>query len=217
VNQTWSRLCSPVAFLPGDDIHTDTIIPQTEVVSTGRTGLAAGLFASWRYDEQHAERPEFVLNQPAYRNARILAVGRNFGCGSSREHAVSALAEFGIRCVLALGFAPIFQRNCLRSRIAPLTLPADRLDAIAGAVGRSGQPRELLIDLRAATLSCGSASWPVDLDGQIVEHVVNGLDEIDRTGWARTAITCFERSSPTDPISLAASASRHGIVSSLWM
>ena len=118
-------LVSRAAPLLLDNVDTDTIIPSREMRSTGRTGLADGLFAPWRYGDADAreENPDFVLNRPPYRDARILAAGANFGCGSSREHAVWALAEWGVRAVLAESFAPIFAGNCVRNGVLPAALP----------------------------------------------------------------------------------------------
>ena len=109
----FTTLTSIVAPLPRDNVDTDAIIPSREMKSTGKTGLADGLFAPWRYIDPAARtpNPNFVLNQPEYLEAQILASGANFGCGSSREHAVWALAEYGISCVIAESFAPIDANN----------------------------------------------------------------------------------------------------------
>jgi 3-isopropylmalate/(R)-2-methylmalate dehydratase small subunit len=104
-----------------DNVDTDAIIPSREMKSTGKTGLADGLFSGWRYLEpgSRTPRPSFVLNQPAYAAARILIAGKNFGSGSSREHAVWALAEYGIRAIVAASFAPIFFGNCFATASSP--------------------------------------------------------------------------------------------------
>jgi 3-isopropylmalate/(R)-2-methylmalate dehydratase small subunit len=100
-----------------DNVDTDTIIPSREIRSTGRSGLEAGLFAHWRYREEREPNPDFVLNDPRYAHQPILAGGSNFGCGSSREHAVWALADHGVRAIVAPSFAPIFAANCIRNGV----------------------------------------------------------------------------------------------------
>lgn len=189
----WTEVTAKVAFLRHDDIDTDTIIPQVELVTTGKTGLGGGLFAHWRYDEQRRERPGFVLNEVPYRTARVLAAGRNFGCGSSREHAAWALADFGIRCVLAPSFGPIFYRNCLRSRIAPLTVPVEVLDEVQAVLGPASDARDLRVELRGGRLSAGDRAWSVALDPAITEYVVEGLDEVGRTVRSEADIARYER------------------------
>lgn len=209
MDDTWTRLTSRVAFLPHDDIDTDTIIPQVELVTVGRAGLGAGLFAHWRYDGGRTERPGFVLNQRPFRSARILAAGRNFGCGSSREHAAWALADFGIRCVLAPSFGPIFYRNCLRSRIAPLVVPAGTLDELRPALGPACHPAEVTVDLTAGRLALDRRTWPVEIPSEIVDYVVEGLDEVERTMRAEAEIERFEHAHPVPPV-LPRPAARSG-------
>jgi 3-isopropylmalate/(R)-2-methylmalate dehydratase small subunit len=163
------------APLLSDNIDTDTIIPSREMRSTGRTGLADGLFAPWRYSDADTRRenPAFALNQPAYRGAAILAAGSNFGCGSSREHAVWALAEYGVRAIIAASFAPIFRSNCIRNFILPITLDRAAVEAIAG--------REVTIDLAACALTCGDQSYPFTLEAEAHDMLTHGLDAIDLT------------------------------------
>lgn len=158
-----------------DNIDTDAIIPSREMRSTGRTGLSEGLFASWRYldAETRKENPDFVLNMPKYREATILMAGANFGCGSSREHAVWALAEWGIRVVLAESLAPIFKGNCIRNFILPISLPRDALAELAGQV--------LTVDLGAQLVSCGSQSCDFAIDPEAKRMLAGGLDAIDLT------------------------------------
>jgi 3-isopropylmalate/(R)-2-methylmalate dehydratase small subunit len=191
--EPWRELTSTVAWLPYDDVDTDTIIPQVELVTTGRDGLGGGLFANWRYDGHRRERPDFVLNQAPYRDARVLATGRNFGCGSSREHAAWALADFGIRCVLAPSFGPIFYRNCLRSRIAPLVVTAMELNEIAAVLTSGGSTLGLRVDLVAGRLSAGGRTWPLAVDVAVTEYVVQGMDEVERGLRAQADIARYER------------------------
>ncbi len=173
------------APLLSDNIDTDTIIPSREMRSTGRTGLADGMFAPWRYldAESRSENPAFVLNQPNYRGAAILAVGRNFGCGSSREHAVWALAEYGVRAIIAASFAPIFRSNCIRNFILPITLDRAAIAAIAG--------REVTIDLAACALTCRDQSHPFTLEPEAHDMLTHGLDAIDLTLQQSAAIEAW--------------------------
>ena len=176
--QPFTRLTSIAAPLLRDNVDTDTIIPSREIKSTGRTGLADGLFAPWRYQDAGdpaARRlhPEFVLNQPGYRDAKILVSGANFGCGSSREHAVWALAEWGFRSVIAKSFAPIFRNNCIRNGLLPVVLDAGAVAAIAG--------QETSIDLSGQTVSAAGKSWSFDIDHESKTMLLEGLDVIDLT------------------------------------
>lgn len=158
-----------------DNVDTDAIIPSREMRTTGRTGLVEGLFAPWRYTNANTreENPDFVLNQTPFRSAPIMVAGSNFGCGSSREHAVWALAEWGIRAVIAESFAPIFQGNCIRNFILPVALPRDACEALAG--------QEITIDLAAQTVSAGEQSHSFSIDPEAKQMLAEGLDAIDLT------------------------------------
>ncbi|ASJ90977.1 3-isopropylmalate dehydratase small subunit [Porphyrobacter sp. CACIAM 03H1] len=170
-----STITSPAVPLLRDNIDTDTIIPSREMKTTGRTGLAGGLFAPWRYTDAATRiaDPAFALNRPDAAGARVLLAGANFGCGSSREHAVWALAEFGIEAVIAPSFAPIFKGNCIRNGLLPIELPED--------VVRSLGWRTLTIDLAAQTVSAGDESWPFAIDSEARAMLLEGLDAIDLT------------------------------------
>jgi len=170
-----TTLTGVAAPLLRDNVDTDTIIPSREMRSTGRTGLADGLFAPWRYSnaDKRIADPAFVLNHNAFADAPILAVGRNFGCGSSREHAVWALVEWGIRTIIGESFAPIFQQNCVRNGVLPLVLDKAAIAALAGA--------EVTIDLAAQTVRCGDMTWPFAIDAEQRSMLLEGLDAIDLT------------------------------------
>jgi 3-isopropylmalate/(R)-2-methylmalate dehydratase small subunit len=179
----FTTLSGIAAPLLADNIDTDAIIPSREMTSTGRTGLADGLFAPWRYTQGRVPNPDFVLNDARYAGARILAAGANFGCGSSREHAVWALAEYGVRCVIAPSFAPIFAANCLRNGVLPLVAARAVVDSVAG--------REVAIDLAAQTLTCGDTSTPFPIDPQAKDMLLEGLDAIDLTLKSQAAIAAW--------------------------
>ncbi|WP_448580646.1 3-isopropylmalate dehydratase small subunit [Thermaurantiacus sp.] len=130
------RVTSAAIPLVRDNVDTDIIIPSREMTGTGRGGLADGLFANWRYSDPAArvENPDFPLNRPEYRKARILKLGANAGCGSSREHAAWALHQWGIRVVIAPSFNPIFFRNCVANGIVPVVLSRALLESLADPV-----------------------------------------------------------------------------------
>ena len=168
-----------------DNIDTDTIIPSREMKTTGRTGLADGLFAPWRYTDAatRAADPAFVLNQPEAAGARLLLAGANFGCGSSREHAVWALAEFGIEAIIAPSFAPIFKGNCIRNGLVPVELPEEVVQQLAWQMVR--------IDLTSQTVSAGAESWHFAIDPEAKAMLAEGLDAIDLTLKQKPAILAW--------------------------
>ena len=176
-----------------ENVDTDTIIPSREIKSTGKSGLASGLFAGWRYKGPGREPDfDFVLNQPRYSGARILLGGSNFGCGSSREHAVWALAEFGIRAIIAPSFAPIFFGNCIRNGILPAELSANAVAEIAEAVAADPAANRLSVDVRAQTISLPEGrSWTFPLDGDAKVMLMEGLDAVDLTLKLRDQIAAF--------------------------
>jgi 3-isopropylmalate/(R)-2-methylmalate dehydratase small subunit len=169
----FTTLNSVAAPILRDNIDTDTIIPSREMKSTGRTGLAEGLFAPWRYLGGRTPDPAFSINQAEYAGAQIIAAGANFGCGSSREHAVWALAEWGIRAVIAPSFAPIFAGNCLRNGLLTVAMPADAVAKLAG--------QQVAIDLAAQTVSANAGSWHFDIGEEAKAMLLEGLDAIDLT------------------------------------
>jgi 3-isopropylmalate/(R)-2-methylmalate dehydratase small subunit len=174
------RLTATAAPLPIDNIDTDIIIPSREMKTTGKTGLADGLFANWRYlPGTRDPDPGFVLNQPAYADAHILLTGANVGCGSSREHAAWALAEWGIRAIVAPSFNPIFFGNCVRNGIAPVQLSA-------AVIATLGNP--VSIDLEAMTIG----SHPFALPGEARQMLLEGLDPIALTLKHADAIAAWQ-------------------------
>jgi 3-isopropylmalate/(R)-2-methylmalate dehydratase small subunit len=173
------------APLSMDNVDTDLIIPSREMKTTGKTGLAAGLFAPIRYLDADTRKlnPAFVLNQPDYAQASILLAGANFGCGSSREHAVWALAEWGIRAILAPSFAPIFAGNCVRNGVLTVTLPSEALAKLEGQI--------LTIDLPAQTITYPSGALAFAIDEEAKTMLVEGLDAIALTLKRIDAIGTF--------------------------
>lgn len=168
------------------NVDTDAIIPSREIRGVGKAGLADGLFAGWRYLAPAREPdPAFVLNDPHYAHAPIMLAGANFGCGSSREHAVWALHEYGVRAVIAPGFAPIFQGNCIRNGIVPVVLDAATIDRIADA----GLP--VVVDLTALEVRSGALRAPFSLDAEARAMLAEGLDSIDLTMKLAPDIAAF--------------------------
>jgi len=181
------RLTAIAAPLLRENIDTDAIIPSREMTSVSKTGLADGLFAGWRYTRVGGREPnpDFVLNQPRYRDARILLGGPNFGCGSSREHAVWALAEYGFRAIIAPSFNPIFQGNCIRNGVAPVVLPAESIAQIAAL------DADVTVDLATLHVSAGENSWLFALADGPREMLMEGLDAIELTLKRRPEIAAF--------------------------
>lgn len=168
------------------NIDTDAIIPSREMKRVSKIGLGEGLFANWRYDydgdRKTGLQPDFVLNRPEYSGASILLGGENFGCGSSREHAVWALADFGFRALLAPSFGSIFQRNCYRNGILPVVLPEQVVVQIAKAVEKDPQQRMIRIDLDAQELTSPDGEvFPFEIASGVRERLLAGTDEIDLT------------------------------------
>jgi 3-isopropylmalate/(R)-2-methylmalate dehydratase small subunit len=163
------------------NIDTDMIIPKQYLTTVGRTGLGKALFFEMRYNDDGSENPDFVLNQPAYRNATILVAGDNFGCGSSREHAPWALLDFGIRCVIATSFADIFYNNCFKNGILPIKLPPEDVAKLIDDAER-GANATVTIDLENQVIT-GPDGGEVkfDLDEFKKHCLFNGLDDIGLT------------------------------------
>ncbi|MEO0821484.1 MAG: 3-isopropylmalate dehydratase small subunit [Pseudomonadota bacterium] len=188
----FKTLTGVAAPLPLINVDTDMIIPKQFLKTIQRTGLGVHLFTEMRYQDDGAEKPDFVLNQPAYRGAQILVAGDNFGCGSSREHAPWALLDFGIRCVIAPSFADIFYNNCFKNGILPIALPQEEVDKLMDDAGR-GANAVLTVDLEAQTITGpdgGSIAFEID---PFRKHcLLNGLDDIGLTLEKADAIDAYE-------------------------
>ena len=192
--QPFIVLTAVAAPLLRANVNTDAIIPSREIKTVSKVGLVDGLFAGWRYREIEGRdpNPDFVLNDPAYVGARILLTGPNFGCGSSREHAVWALAEYGFRAILAESFAPIFQSNCVRNGVAPIELPAAAIAHIAADVAPDPQARRVKVDLTNCVVTAPDGTdTPFAMDAQAREMLLDGLDAIDLTLKRRDQIQAF--------------------------
>jgi 3-isopropylmalate/(R)-2-methylmalate dehydratase small subunit len=181
------------AVLLRDNIDTDAIIPSREIRSVAKTGLAEGLFSNWRYLPAHGRTPDpqFTLNDPAFGGAQILLSGENFGCGSSREHAVWALIEYGFRAIIAPSFGAIFYRNCLRNGLLPARLNRRDLDTIAQWVSSDPQRNRPTVSLSARRVLAAGGSWPFEIDDDARDALLHGLSEIDQTMTMRERIAAF--------------------------
>ena len=194
----FTQLVGLVAPLDRANVDTDQIIPKQYLKSIKRTGFGDYLFDAWRFLDQGTigmtpnERQlnrEFALNLPEYQGASILIARDNFGCGSSREHAVWALKEFGFRAVIAPSFADIFFGNCFKNGVLPITLPADVLD---GFFERVASGLQLTIDLQAQTVTDGEQVHGFDIDSALKEKMLKGMDDIDLTLAEAQVIRDFE-------------------------
>ena len=182
------------APLPLVNIDTDMIIPARFLKTIKRTGLGKSAFYAMRYDENGAERPDFVLNKEPYLHAKILIAGANFGCGSSREHAPWSLADFGFRCVIAPSFADIFYGNSFKNGILCITLAQDEVDKLA-AKAASGNTAggAFTVDLENLTITApDGAVTSFSLDGTKRNNLLKGLDDIGITLQSADHITGFE-------------------------
>src|SRR5690606_21264670 len=185
------RLTAVAAPLIRPNVDTDAIIPSREMKAVSKTGLAEGLFAGWRYLTPGGRdaNPDFVLNQPQYAGVKILLGGENFGCGSSREHAVWALHEFGFRAIIAPSFNAIFYGNCIRNSVAPVTLSEVEIADIAHKLDSSGQPW-LEVDLVHSEIRApDSAPFAFAMPDEPREMLVNGFDAVDLTLTHDSAIS----------------------------
>jgi 3-isopropylmalate/(R)-2-methylmalate dehydratase small subunit len=169
------------APLPMINVDTDKVIPKQYLKTIKRTGLGKGLFAEMRYNADGSDNPDFVLNKPAYKNAKIIVAGDNFGCGSSREHAPWALLDYGIRCVISTSFADIFYNNCFKNGILPIKVSPEDLEKLFDDAGR-GANATLSIDLAKQEIR-GPDGGVVhfEIDAFRKHCLLNGLDDIGLT------------------------------------
>ena len=178
------KVTGVAAVLDRSDVDTDQIIPKQFLKRIERTGFGEFLFFDWRKD------PEFELNEPEFAGARILIAGRNFGCGSSREHAAWALQDAGYDVVIAPSFGDIFRQNSLQIGLLPVQLPEEQMHAL---MDRARGGEELTVDLAART----AGGFPFELDDHSRERLLEGLDDIALTLREADAITAYEAANPT--------------------
>jgi 3-isopropylmalate/(R)-2-methylmalate dehydratase small subunit len=175
------------------NIDTDMVIPKQYLKTIKRTGLGKGLFSEQRYKDDGSENPDFVLNKPAYRNAKVIVAGDNFGCGSSREHAPWALADFGIRCVISTSFGDIFYNNCFKNGLLPIRVSPEDLEKLFDDADR-GANSTLTVDLEKQEIR-GPDGGVVkfEIDAFRKHCLLNGLDDIGLTQQKQGKIAGYEQ------------------------
>ena len=199
--EKFQRFSSLVCPLPRANVDTDAIIPKQFLKSIQRSGFGPNLFDAWRYlDEgqpgadntQRPINPDFVLNDPRYQGAKILLAGKNFGCGSSREHAPWALLDYGFRVIIATSFADIFYHNCFKNGLLPITLDEAHIDALF-VMAQAEQPNSLTVDLAAQQLiRTNGETYSFEVDAFRQQCLLEGLDDIDLTLQHQGAIQAYE-------------------------
>jgi 3-isopropylmalate/(R)-2-methylmalate dehydratase small subunit len=190
--EKFEKLTGIAASLPYENINTDAVIPVRWIVNYG-WDLGEGLFGGWRYDAAGKEKPDFILNQPPFRQTRILLAGRNFGCGSSREEAVWALVGFGIRCVIAPSFGDIFFENSFKNSLLPIRMSAADIAAIAGDKTFAANS-VLCVDLQTCrvTVPGGMTDIAFEVEESRRKALLMGLDHIDLTLLDAAEIAAFQ-------------------------
>ena len=190
--EKFEKVSGIAAPMPLVNIDTDMIIPKVFLKTIKRSGLGVNLFDEMRFERDGTEKADFVLNMPQYRDASILVAGDNFGCGSSREHAPWALADFGIKVIVSTSFADIFFNNCFKNGILPIVLPQDQVDVIMKDAEKGSNAR-IEVDLvdQVLTTSDGE-SFAFDVDEFKKHCLLNGLDDIGLTMEKATSIDAFE-------------------------
>jgi 3-isopropylmalate/(R)-2-methylmalate dehydratase small subunit len=194
------QVCGPAVALDRRDVDTDQIIPAAWLKRVERTGFAAGLFSAWRND------PDFVLNQPGAADARVLIAGANFGCGSSREHAVWALQDFGFQVVVAPSFADIFRGNCISAGLVPAQVTPESAGRLFAALAADPQA-QVVVDVAARTIAVPPAGLtePFELADFAQWRLLEGLDDIALTLRHEAAISAYEATRPSWLPTIAAS------------
>ena len=188
--QKFNKLTSIPAYLPIVNIDTDMIIPKQFLKTIKRTGLGKNLFFEMRYDDQGNEIKDFVLNQKPFSQSKILIAGKNFGCGSSREHAPWALLDFGITCVISSSYADIFYNNCFKNGILPVKIDEDKIKQISEY---SIRKEEIKIDLNEQKIIFGNNEIKFELDQFKKKCLIEGLDDIALSLEKSEKIETFEK------------------------
>jgi len=188
--QKFNTLKSIPAYLPIVNIDTDMIIPKQFLKTIKRTGLGKNLFFEMRYDDEGKEINDFVLNQNPFNNSKILIAGKNFGCGSSREHAPWALLDFGITCVISSSFADIFYSNCFKNGILPIILDDDKIKELSEYAKRK---EEISIDLNEEKIIYGNSETKFKVDSFKKKCLLEGLDDIALSLKKSDKIKNFEK------------------------
>ena len=188
----FEKLSGIAAPMPLINIDTDMIIPKQFLKTIKRSGLGVNLFDEMRYDGEGKEIPDFVLNKPAYRESEIIVAGDNFGCGSSREHAPWAIADFGIKSIVSTSFADIFYNNCFKNGILPIILPQEQVDVLMKDA-ENGENARQTVDLEAQTITTSDGEvFSFDVDPFRKHCLLEGLDDIGLSLEKVDSIDAFE-------------------------
>jgi 3-isopropylmalate/(R)-2-methylmalate dehydratase small subunit len=191
--EKFTTLTGVAAPLDMINIDTDMVIPKQFLKTIKRTGLGSNLFHEMRFNEDGSEKPDFILNKPAYRNSQIIVAGDNFGCGSSREHAPWALLDFGIRCVISTSFADIFYNNCFKNGILPIIVSKENLSKLMDDANQ-GANAMISVDLEEQKISSPDGDEIFfNLDSFKKECLLNGFDDIGLTMQKSRYIDDYEK------------------------
>ena len=191
--EKFTKLSAIAAPIMRQNIDTDMVIRVERLRDLPPEKLGPYAFESWRYRPDGSEAPEFVLNRPPYRDARVILAADNFGCGSSREAAVWSLFAFGIRCVIAPSFGPIFYNNCFQNGLLPVALPLETIEELVAEVEASQGTGKVAIDLEACTVTSPSGKvTPFKIDALRRDAMLKGADAIEQTRAREPQIAAFE-------------------------
>lgn len=183
---------SVAALLNRNNIDTDQIVPKQFLKKVERTGFGAHLFHDWRFNADGSDNPEFELNNPAFKGAKILVTGDNFGCGSSREHAPWAIADYGFNTIISTSFADIFYSNCFKNSILPLVVDSDTLEALMDEIANN-EGVEFSVDLENQTVTTPAGNgFDFEIEAFRKHNMLSGLDDIGLTLKNEGKITAFE-------------------------
>ncbi len=188
--ECFTQVVGRAAAMPAANVDTDVIMPKAFLKGIDRSGLARGLFHDLRFDEQGNVRADFLLNRPDMADTRFLVVGPNFGCGSSREHAVWGMLQYGIRAIVGTSFAGIFADNAANNGLLLITLPDDDIAALLALVGE--RPTDLAIDLEAQTITADTLEIGFSIDPARRRALMLGLDRIGETLTRAPEIRAFQ-------------------------
>ncbi len=191
----FSNLTSIPSYLPLQNIDTDMIIPKQFLKTIKRTGLGKSLFYEMRYDENGKLMKDFILNKEPFNKSKILLAGKNFGCGSSREHAPWALSDFGIRCIISSSFADIFYNNCFKNGILPIKISEQIISELSEY---SKRKEEIKVDLENQEISFGNKTVKFELDNFKKKCLIEGLDDIDLSMQKINHVDNFEKKMSLD-------------------
>jgi len=187
--QSFKKIKTIITPLDKVNVDTDQIVPKQFLKLVQKSGFGKFLFFNWRYDDHEQLKSDFILNDPKYKNSKILVAGDNFGCGSSREHAVWALQDYGFSVIVSTSFADIFYSNCFKNGILPIILDNKTVEKL------QRETNEVEVDLQNQTIKTSSETIPFDIDSHKKKILLEGLDDIAQTFLYEKEISNFEKQS----------------------